>query len=419
MKRMICAALLALLCANAGCGDEKDTHFDYVDVPLGSHDVVLAETDVVDVPIGIPGDSYRVASDDPEVVAAEIAGGAIRLTAGKIGRTMVRLSDDGFSRARMLVEVKKLYELTLEAIPGGLDVLRLDNDGTPKTLRILTGNGGYEAVSSAPESVVAEIAADPDAEGGSVLVLSGRADTDGATVTVTDAKGKSAKVAVRVTAPIRPVAFDVEGPLEGEYVYGGESAPVTFNITAGNGGYEVMSSNEGVAAASVDGTTVTLSIVGDGGTTITVLDRENESRSIELWVPLNTDDPTPRISWDGYRADISTPGVSVRSGYATKKDMYWDHLREDGTTDTWYVFFNGGWVNGLECVKASNRNPKLEVTAGGVNTVYDDKTSAVGLSSFVLRKRIGNTGENPHIYFITFATADGRQGFIVHDWNLK
>ena len=63
-----------------------------------------------------------------------------------------------------------------------------------------------------------------------------------------------------------------------------------------------------------------------GGTTITVTDQEKESRSIDLWVPLNLDDPTPRIYWDGYRADINTVGVS-----STGSDVYKRQVLDVGT----------------------------------------------------------------------------------------
>lgn len=44
----------------------------------------------------------------------------------------------------MTVEVRKLQELTLESLPEGVEVLRLDNDGVIlREMKILTGNGGY------------------------------------------------------------------------------------------------------------------------------------------------------------------------------------------------------------------------------------------------------------------------------------
>lgn len=408
-------ALLAALTLSAACDDEQDTRFPYENVPLASHDVVLAEQDVFDVPIGIPGD-YRVESDDPQVVAVAIADGAIRLTAGRIGSTMVRLSDDGMRRARMRVEVRKLYELTLEALPAGQEVLRLDNDGTAKELRILTGNGGYTARSSAPEAVEAEVVADPADETRFRLVLRGKANAEEVTVTLTDAKRKTATLAVRVTDPIRPIAFDTEGPLTGEYRYGETPARITFRITSGNGGYSVSSSNGEVAAATVSEGVVTLSVTGDGGTTITVFDSADESRSIDLWVPLNTDDPTPRISWDGYRACVTTPGASLRASAVTNpKHMYWDQST-DGGTDTYYVTFNGGWSNGLECVGAANRKPGLTTTLGGVTTTYNDSSSAVRLQSLKLVKQVMPATGQQRLYYVTFSTEDGREGFVVYSW---
>ena len=220
---------LALLCLMTGCENDKDVYYPYVNVPLTTHNPVLVEGEVLHIGIGLDGVNYRVESDNEDVVTAEVVGNEILLTGSDIGSTIVRLSDDSYNRALMTVEVRKLQELTLESLPEGVEVLRLDNDGVIlREMKILTGNGGYT----------------------------------------------------------------------------------------------VKSLNEGVATVAISGTTVTVTVVGDGGTTITVTDQEKESRSIDLWVPLNLDDPTPRIYWDGYRADINTAGVSSTGSYATPKDMY-------------------------------------------------------------------------------------------------
>jgi hypothetical protein len=410
---------LALLCLMTGCENDKDVYYPYVNVPLTTHNPVLVEGEVLHIGIGLDGVNYRVESDNEDVVTAEVVGNEILLTGGDIGSTIVRLSDDSYNRALMTVEVRKLQELTLESLPEGVEVLRLDNDGVIlREMKILTGNGGYTVTNSAPEAISAEIVEDPDVTGGYKLILGGKANVDQATITVTDSRNKSATLKVRVTNPIRPVLFDKEGILEGEYVYEGTPQQISFNITSGNGGYTVKSLNEGVATVAISGTTVTVTVVGDGGTTITVTDQEKESRSIDLWVPLNLDDPTPRIYWDGYRADINTAGVSTTGSYATPKDMYW--YRQNGEVkDTYYVYFNGGWTNNLNCVNAANRNPKFETTINDTKTSYTDKAaSAVKLTEFILEKRIG-TGptSHPHIYFISLKTEDGKRGFIVHRWN--
>lgn len=410
---------LALLCLMTGCENDKDVYYPYVNVPLTTHNPLLVEGEVLHIGIGLDGVNYRVESDNEDVVTAEVVGNEILLTGGDIGSTIVRLSDDSYNRALMTVEVRKLQELTLESLPEGVEVLRLDNDGVIlREMKILTGNGGYTVTNSAPEAISAEIVEDPDVTGGYKLILGGKANVDQATITVTDSRNKSATLKVRVTNPIRPVLFDKEGTLEGEYVYEGTPQQISFNITSGNGGYTVKSLNEGVATVAISGTTVTVTVVGDGGTTITVTDQEKESRSIDLWVPLNLDDPTPRIYWDGYRADINTAGVASTGSYATPKDMYW-YQQKGEVKDTYYVYFNGGWANNLNCVNAANRNPKFETTINDTKTSYTDKAaSAVKLTEFILEKRIG-TGptSHPHIYFISLKTEDGKRGFIVHRWN--
>lgn len=98
----------------------------------------------------------------------------------------------------MTVEVRKLQELTLESLPEGVEVLRLDNDGVIlREMKILTGNGGYTVTNSAPEAISAEIVEDPDVTGGYKLILGGKANVDQATVTVTDSRNKSATLKVR------------------------------------------------------------------------------------------------------------------------------------------------------------------------------------------------------------------------------
>ena len=419
LKYLLFIPFWALLCLMGGCENDEDMYFPYVNVPLTTHNPVLVEGEVLHIGIGLDGVNYHAVSDNKDIVTAEVIGNEIVLTGGAIGNTMVRLSDDSNNRALLMVEVRKLQELTLESLPEGIDVLRLDNDGViVRELKILTGNGGYTLTNSAPEAITAEIVEDTDVTGGYKLLLTGKANVDQATITVTDARNQSATLKVRVTNPIRPVSFDVSGTLEGEYVYEGVPQQISFNITSGNGGYVVKSLNESVATVAISGETVTVTIVGDGGTMITVTDQEKENCSIDLWVPLNLDDPTPRIYWDGYRADINTPGASNDGAYATKKDMYW--YQQDGDMkNTYYVFFNGGWADNLNCVGAANRNPKLETTINEVTMSYDDKASSVNkLKEFKLEKRIGTgPASHPHIYFISFVTEDGKCGFIVHRWN--
>ena len=182
---------LALLCLMTGCENDKDVYYPYVNVPLTTHNPVLVEGEVLHIGIGLDGVNYRVESDNEDVVTAEVVGNEILLTGSDIGSTIVRLSDDSYNRALMTVEVRKLQELTLESLPEGVEVLRLDNDGVIlREMKILTGNGGYT----------------------------------------------------------------------------------------------VKSLNEGVATVAISGTTVTVTVVGDGGTTITVHLRN--SRVLPLLSPL-------------------------------------------------------------------------------------------------------------------------------------
>lgn len=64
--------------------------------------------------------------------------------------------------------------------------------------------------------------------------------------------------------------------------------------------------------------------------------------------------------------------------------MYW-YQQKGEVKDTYYVYFNGGWANNLNCVNAANRNPKFETTINDTKTSYTDKAaSAVKLTEFIL-----------------------------------
>lgn len=418
--RFILGAALMCMIATA-CEEDKDVVYTYINVPLSDHNPALLEGDVCHISIGTDGDNYQVASEDEEIVSACVKGNEIILTAGRTGKALVRLYDDGYNRAMMTVTVDKLQELVLESLPDGATALRLDNNGAnPKVIKILSGNGDYTVTNNAPKAFDAVVEETEKGSGEYRIVLTGKSNTETGVFTVTDSHGKSASMNVRVTDPLQPLVLGIDDDIEGEYIYGEGTTPqqISFDITSGNGGYVVTSTNEGVATAELSDNTVTITITGDGSTTITITDKENEHHSVNLRVPMNTDDPTPRICWDGYRADLSSNGASVESTYATLKHIYWYQAYGE-RKDTYYVSFNGGWVNLLDCVGAANRNPKLYVTVNGTTTNYDDKaTSPHRLTEFKLVKRIG-TGptSHPHIYFITFATDDGKTGFIVHRWN--
>ena len=69
----------------------------------------------------------------------------------------------------------------------------------------------------------------------------------------------------------------------------GESAAV--EITSGSGNYTVTTSNPNVATASIDGTTVGITAVGGGSTTITITDTQTE-KSVTIIVTV----PSPQVS---------------------------------------------------------------------------------------------------------------------------
>lgn len=58
----------------------------------------------------------------------------------------------------------------------------------------------------------------------------------------------------------------------------------------------------------------------------------------------------------------------------------------------------------------------LTTSLGGVTTTCNDSNSPVRLQSLRLVRQMQPAAGNPRLYYVTFSTADGREGFIVYRW---
>ncbi len=86
-----------------------------------------------------------------------------------------------------------------------------------------------------------------------------------------------------------------------------EEATVTITIQTGNGGYTATPASTSVATASVSGTTITVTGVTEGSTTIAIVDEKGKTASVTVSVVSKYTVPTSaQFVWDGAKTDFET-----------------------------------------------------------------------------------------------------------------
>ncbi|GIM57722.1 hypothetical protein CAPN006_21140 [Capnocytophaga canimorsus] len=158
------------------------------------------------------------------------------------------------------VEPPVIHEIKVEN--NALTIL----EGESKTIKIVSGNGGYQLKSDNDNVAVTE------KEG--VITITGQ-KAGKSTISVTDSKGK--KVSINVT--INALVLDkVEVSLQ-------KTEKATVVIQSGSGTYSVASDNEPIATAELSGTNITITAIADGTATITVTDtKTNKAQHIKVIV---------------------------------------------------------------------------------------------------------------------------------------
>ena len=108
----------------------------------------------------------------------------------------------------------------------------------------------------------------------------------------------------------------------------GEITGVT--ITSGNGNYQVTSSNEAVATATISGNWVEINVIGHGTATITITDGAGKRVTVAVTgTSVAVNDTTLRFEWDGERVLLSeTNGWSVIQNFPTAGNIGIAHLEQ-------------------------------------------------------------------------------------------
>jgi len=158
--------------------------------------------------------------------------------------------------------VLQRYELILPANVTGL-------------FRIKEGNGGYSAVSSDETVATAFTSSSNPANVYVRTIKSGNV-----TITVTDAKGKTADLALSVIS--NPVKLTLDQDVEDYQIITGKTRVVI--IMTGNGSYSVESSSPDIVKATLHDDQVSLKGFEPGESTITISDAEGQTIEFKVTV---------------------------------------------------------------------------------------------------------------------------------------
>ncbi|MFJ1473668.1 leucine-rich repeat domain-containing protein [Capnocytophaga cynodegmi] len=179
------------------------------------------------------------------------------------------------------VEPPVIHEIKVEN--NALTIL----EGESKTIKIVSGNGGYQLKSDNDNVAVTE------KEG--VITITGQ-KAGKSTISVTDSKGKKVSISVTINAL---VLDKVEVSLQ-------KAEKAIVVILSGSGIYSVASDNEPIATAELSGTNITITAIADGTATITVTDtKTNKAQHVKVIVktpiPENyynlSNDKTTLVKW--------------------------------------------------------------------------------------------------------------------------
>ncbi len=160
----------------------SDIKTDVEELMLG-----VGETSKIEILSG--GGTYKVFSENPDILEATLEGNTINIVSKTKGWGGVVISDAKGVYKRISIGSRyKALSLDTEKVS---DLIKLGNEGSPKAINVLAGNGEYKAVSSDPSVVRINYV-----QGDVISIVAMGKGT--AKVTITDLMGVTAEVPVEV-----------------------------------------------------------------------------------------------------------------------------------------------------------------------------------------------------------------------------
>ncbi len=234
---------------------------------LSKEEVTVQKGEAREVVITSGSGDYMVKSKNNEVATVELDGTKIVITGVKKGEVQIVVTD---LEARIAEEIKVV--VSVDGLTVSKEAVTVQK-GKTGDVAIVSGSGNYEVI-SADEAVAT-------------------ATLDGGNITISGVKVGETKVTVKdteadTTKEIK-VIVSVDGltvSKEAVTVQKGKTGDVA--IVSGSGNYEVVSADEAVATATLDGGNITISGVKVGETKVTVKDTEaNTTKEIKVTVSVD------------------------------------------------------------------------------------------------------------------------------------
>lgn len=217
---------------------------------------------------GLP--PYSAVSEDVNVVTPSIDGNTLVLNGVGTGTKNVFVRDSSGQTVTISVIVGASQDLFTDA-PS---TVTIPNERLTRTYRISGGSAPYSAKSSDERIVRSSVS-------GEKLVLES-IGFGSATITISDKDSSRIQITVDVKAS-QTLFTTAPNPV---YIVNGESR--SYEITGGSQPYTATSTDLTVATTSVSGSTLSITAVGGGKTTITVSDRDSKANPIVVNVGSST-----------------------------------------------------------------------------------------------------------------------------------
>ncbi len=234
------------------------------DVGVKESQVSIKKGSMKNVEITTGSGSYEVSSSDKKIATAVLKGSNVEITAVKKGNATVTVKDTKTNKT-----VNITVEVTIDALAVSEENVTVKK-GETKEVEITAGSGNYTVISENED--IATIVQ----EGTKITITAVKKGN--ATIVVTDTEGEVTK---NITVEVTVDDLAIQGIDEDVIVKEGKTK--TLSITAGSGVYEVTSSDESAATATLNNETKEIVIEGkEGGenytektTVVTVTDTES------------------------------------------------------------------------------------------------------------------------------------------------
>ncbi|WP_028604534.1 hypothetical protein [Ottowia thiooxydans] len=207
---------------------------------------------------------YHVLSSDASVSAMLLDDDTLVMWGNTIGTSTVAIQDSGVQQKSLSLTV------TVKATPLATSVgssLSLES-GESSTFTVTGGVAPYTVESN--NNSIARVTS----QNNGVVTVSGQSGGS-AVLLITDAIGSTLQMAVTVTAP----EFNIS-PSPATGVVG---TSLVLSITGGTAPYTTaISSNPSIASATINGSTLNVSLLSAGASTVTVRDARNQTASVAV-----------------------------------------------------------------------------------------------------------------------------------------